>query len=221
VHRAKGNQTATEFGYPHLQAQAQQPLRDAAAINSIRYAIGDRLKTLGLPMGFWSGGRSQYNRTRQCYEKEHWVDAACVGQSGVAVTIPAGLRPLQIKATGRGSRQMCRMDKYGFPRTSAKQAKRVRGFQTGDTATRVLCMVRRVVPGGKKTGAHVGRVAVRSSGSFRVGPAEGIRWTYCSLGRVLPQHLWRSSTCGAGQVWATSGGFLAVVFMTWPGLCEI
>jgi hypothetical protein len=36
------------------------------------------------------------------------------------------------------------------------------GFQTGD-------MVRAEVPKGKHAGIHVGRVAVRASGSFRVG----------------------------------------------------
>lgn len=85
----KNNQTAAEFGYPHLQAQAKQPLKDAAAVNSIRYTIGNRLKSLGLPMGFWSGGRTKHNRIRQGYEKDHWLDAACVGESGAVVTIPA------------------------------------------------------------------------------------------------------------------------------------
>jgi 5-methylcytosine-specific restriction endonuclease McrA len=180
--QTKGTQTAAEFGYPELQAQAHQPLKDAAAVNSIRYAIGDRLKALGLPVGFWSGGRTKYNRTRQGYEKDHWVDATCVGESGVAVHIPADLRPLSIKAMGRGSRQMCRVDEYGFPRTSPKSRKRVRGFQTGD-------MVRAIAPtpatgskrGGKKAGTHVGRVAIRSTGSFRVGTTDGISWKYCSL----------------------------------------
>ncbi|MEM9954190.1 MAG: RNA-guided endonuclease IscB, partial [Chloroflexota bacterium] len=34
--QAKGNQTADEFGYPKLQAQAKKPLRDASVINSTR-----------------------------------------------------------------------------------------------------------------------------------------------------------------------------------------
>jgi hypothetical protein len=42
------------------------------------------------------------------------------------------LDPLLITANGHGSRQMCLMDKRGFPRTGPKQAKRVKGFQTGD-----------------------------------------------------------------------------------------
>lgn len=42
------------------------------------------------------------------------------------------MQALDIKAMGRGSRQMCRGDKFGFPRTKAKQFKRVSGFKTGD-----------------------------------------------------------------------------------------
>lgn len=50
---------------------------------------------------------------------------------------------------------------FGFPRTGLKQAKRVKGFQIGD-------MVRAVVPTGKKQGTYIGRVAVRSTGSFTI-----------------------------------------------------
>ena len=50
---------------------------------------------------------------------------------------------LEIKAQGRGSRQMCRMDRFGFPRTKAKSSKIVKGFQTGD-------IVKAVVTKGKK-----------------------------------------------------------------------
>ncbi len=157
-----------------ILAQARQPLKDAAAINSIRYAIGDQLKTWGLPVSFWSGGRTKHNRVRQGYEKEHWIDAACVGETGEQVHIPAQLKPLGIKARGRGSRQMCRMDRYGFPRTGPKSTKRVHGFQTGD-------LVKAVVPQGKKVGTHIGRIAVRASGSFRVGVVDGINERYCCL----------------------------------------
>lgn len=172
--QAKGSQTAAEFGHPHLLAQANQPLKDAAAVNSTRYAIGNRLKSLRLAVGFWSGGRTKFNRIRQGYEKDHWLDAACVGETGAAVMLSAGLSPLTVKAMGRGGRQMCRVDKYDFPRTGPKSHKRVNGFQTGD-------LVRAVVPTGKKAGTHTGRVAVRTSDSFRVGTVDGINWRYCNL----------------------------------------
>src|SRR5207244_7632242 len=74
--------------------------------------------------------------------------------------------PWLITATGSGCRQMCSMDKRGFPRTGPKQAKRVKGFQTGD-------LVRAHVPSGKYAGIHIGRVLVRATGSFDVRTAHG------------------------------------------------
>jgi hypothetical protein len=75
--------------------------------------------------------------------------------------------PLRIIATGHGCRQVCLMDRFGFPRTLPKQAKRVKGYQTGD-------IVRAVVPSGKKAGTYSGKVALRSSGSFNITTAQGV-----------------------------------------------
>jgi hypothetical protein len=44
-------------------------------------------QTLGLPVSFWSGSRTKFNRTQQCYPKAHWIDAACVGESGNQVSL--------------------------------------------------------------------------------------------------------------------------------------
>ncbi len=170
----KGSQTAAEYGYPNIQAQAKQPLKDVAAVNATRYAIGRALKDLGHPIGFWSGGRTKHNRLKQGYDKDHWIDAACVGETGANIYIPETLKPLQIKAMGRGSRQMCRVDKYGFPRSKPKSVKRVHGFQTGD-------IVKAIVPKGKNAGTHIGRVAIRAKGSFRVGTVDGINWKHCTI----------------------------------------
>ena len=179
---AKGNRPIQEFlsTRPDLLkkiiAGLKRPLHDAAAVNAARYALGSALKTLGLPVSFWSGGRTKFNRTGQHYPKAHWIDAACVGEAGAAVKLDPEQAPLVIVASGRGSRQMCRMDKYGFPRTGPKGARFVKGFRTGD-------LVKAVVPAGKKTGTHLGRVAVRSTGSFNVttvaGTIQGISHKYC------------------------------------------
>ncbi len=107
-----------------------------------------------------------------------WIDAACVGKSTPAQVFVDGVIPLEIKATGHNTRQMCRMDKYGFPRTSAKGPRTIKGFRTGD-------MVKAIVRSGKKIGCYVGRVAVRSSGSFNVktaaGNIQGISHRYCRV----------------------------------------
>jgi hypothetical protein len=174
----KGTRTAAEFGLPQIQALAKKPLRDAAAINSTRWALFERLKRTGFDLEMGSGGRTKFNRTQQGYPKTHWLDAVCVGASGEQVFVSEKMQPLQIKAVGRGSRQMCSMNKYGFPRTSAKQLKRVQGFQTGDIVTAI-------VTSGKKVGVYVGRVLVRSSGRFDIRTqtqrVQGISYKYCQL----------------------------------------
>lgn len=148
-----------------LKAQAKAPLKDAAAINSIRWEIGHAIRSIGLPTSFWSGGRTKRNRVAQGYTKDHWLDAVCVGETGEAVTVPEGMRPLQIKATGRGGRQVVRTDKYGFPRSKAGRCKRVRGFQTGD-------LVKLTQPKGKYAGEHAGLLAgVRRTGMFDIKTA--------------------------------------------------
>jgi 5-methylcytosine-specific restriction endonuclease McrA len=143
-----------------IKVQSKAPLRDAAAVNSARYALGNEIKAFGLRTSFWSGGRTKFNRTAQGYEKDHWIDAACVGETGAAVYIPPGFKPLPVKATGRGSHQTVRTDPYGFPRNGAGRCKRVFGFQTGDR-------VRLAQPSGKYAGTHTGRLAgIRADGRF-------------------------------------------------------
>ncbi len=96
---------------------------------------------------------------------------------------------LEVKAQGRGSRQICRMDKFGFPRTKAKGSKIVKGFQTGDivkavvTKGTLLGLLADIVPKGKKIGTYLGKVAVRVSGNFNItttlGTVQGINHKYC------------------------------------------
>jgi len=173
----KGSQTAAEFGHPNIQQQAKQPLKDAAAVNATRWALWRRMNTLGLPLEVGTGGRTKFNRVKQHYPKAHWIDAICVGESGGRVIISPNHAPLQIRATGHQSRQMCRVDKYGFPRTSPKQGRVHFGFQTGD-------MVKATVTKGVKCGTYIGRVSVRASGFFDIitptGRTQGISYRYCT-----------------------------------------
>ena len=72
---------------------------------------------------------------------------------------------------------MCRTDKFGFPCRYVPRLKFVKGFQTGD-------IVRAIVTSGKKVGKYVGRVAVRTSGSFNISASElvsGVSHKYCSI----------------------------------------
>lgn len=180
----KGNMLINDFLRNKKQLLARiiedskAPLKDAAAVNASRYAIGNALKIYSLPISFWSGGMTKCNRSRQNYQKDHWVDAACVGESGEKVFIHPRHKPLLVKAESRGSRQKCLPDRYGFPRTAPKAQKRVLGFQTGD-------IIEAKVTTGKKVGCYQGRVAVRSSGNFNVKVegkiVQGIRHDFCRI----------------------------------------
>ncbi len=155
----KGPQSAAEFGFPLIQAQAKQPLTDAAAVNATRWALYRALQTTGLPVETGTGGRTKYNRTRLGIAKSHWGDAACVGASTPEALHVAGIQPLGIRAMGHGTRQMCRTDAHGFPKAHRARQKRYFGMQTGD-------LVQAVVPTGKYVGLWVSRVVVKASGWF-------------------------------------------------------
>lgn len=182
--RNKGTQDIREFlgnkldVLTRLLAQAQTPLKDAAAINAARWELYRRLQATRLPVECGTGGHTKFNRTQRTLPKTHWLDAACIGASTPAVLHIQALHPLFIKAMGHGSRQMCRMSRYGFPRTGPKQARVVKGFQTGD-------IVKAIVPTGKKQGTYLGRVAVRKSGSFNIatpqGTIQGISHRFCRI----------------------------------------
>jgi 5-methylcytosine-specific restriction endonuclease McrA len=47
-----------------ILAQAKRPLKDAAAVNSTRWALFNRPKEAGLPVVTGSGGLTKFNRTR-------------------------------------------------------------------------------------------------------------------------------------------------------------
>jgi 5-methylcytosine-specific restriction endonuclease McrA len=146
-------------------AQAKAPLKDAAAVNSTRWALFQRLKATNLPVEVAGGGRTKWNRTRLGVPKAHCLDAACVGHMD---TIESWRQPvLSIKATGRGAYQRTRLTKHGFPRGYLTRSKSAFGFQTGD-------MVKAVVTAGRKAGAYLGRVAIRASGNFNIQTATGL-----------------------------------------------
>ncbi|QLE46543.1 HNH endonuclease (plasmid) [Nostoc sp. C052] len=158
-----------------ILAQAKKPLADAAAVNTTRWALLETLKSTRLPVETGSGGLTKFNRSQQMLEKRHWLDAACVGKS-TPVLIIKGIKPLLITANGHGSRQSCRTDKFGFPSRHVPREKIHFGFQTGD-------IVKAVVTTGKKIGNYVGKVAIRSSGSFNIstknGLIQGISHNFC------------------------------------------
>ncbi|MCJ0868052.1 RNA-guided endonuclease IscB [Streptomyces sp. AP-93] len=148
-----------------ILAQAKAPLRDAAAVNATRWALWHALDATFPTVRTASGGRTKWNRQRTGTPKTHTLDALCVGELDTVTRTPAHV--LAVTAAGRGSYARTCPDKYGFPRLRLPRQKQFFGYQTGDLA-------RAIVPTGKKTGTHTGRIAVRSNGNFNIKSAHGL-----------------------------------------------
>lgn len=175
----KGTHTAAEFGFPHLLAEGQKPLRDAAMMNATRWQLYNQLKATGLPVEGGSGGRTKMQRIAHNLPKEHYFDALCVGKSTPEqlTQMPAYVQVWTAK--GRGNRQMCGTNAYGFPIRHRARRKVYFGFQTGD-------WVHAIVPRGKYAGTHTGCILVRANGRFDISShgrrvAQGISYKYCRI----------------------------------------
>lgn len=128
-------------------------LKDAAVMNAIRHKVGDYLSAL-VPFQYHPSWLTKVNRKRQGYPKDHWVDAAVLGNNSVG--IDPKLKPVHIHCVGQGDHQMTKVNKYGFPRTSAKTLLPAFGFSTGD----LVCLDH------PTKGKWVGKVVIRSRGDF-------------------------------------------------------
>jgi hypothetical protein len=175
--QAKGDQTAEEFGHGHLMAQAKAPLKDAAAVNAIRWALYGRLRGLGLPLETGTGGLTKWNRVLRGISKTHRLDAVCAGSSTPARLWWQDVVPLHVAAMVRHSRQMCRTNDAGFPDKAPKATSVAGDLRTGD-------MVRAVVPvPSTNAGTYVGRLAIRATGSCNLktahGTIQGIHLRFC------------------------------------------
>ena len=177
----KSNLSLKEFGkkmnkdYYHLEPKKLP--KDASIVQIARNYMVKEITKLVPDTTTHDAWMTQYNRDELGLSKEHYYDALSVGEVPNKFNFLTD-KILLISAQGRGSRQMCRVDKYGFPRTSAKALKSVKGFQTGD-------IVKAVVTKGSKQGEYFGRVAVRSRGSFDIKTKNGlvkhIGYRYCRL----------------------------------------
>ncbi|MED7820904.1 RNA-guided endonuclease IscB [Streptomyces chiangmaiensis] len=162
-----------------LLAQAQAPLGDAAAMNATRWQLWQALKSPGLPVSAWSGGRTKYNRAVQGLAKSHTLDALAVGEISTSTRIVRHPDMVLVtSACGRGSYARTRTDKHGFPRLYLPRQKQHYGFSTGD-------LVRADIPRGKYQGTYTGRVAVRASGTHRIPVPGGYADTHHSNLRLL------------------------------------
>ena len=133
----KGPQTAAEFGFPQVQAQAKLPLKDAAAVNATRWALY-HAPHHGLPVET-TGGRTKYNRTRLGIAKSHWGDAACVGASTPAHLDAQACSRSVSGPWGTEHRQMCRTDAHGFPKSPPCPAEAATSGCRRAISSKLLC----------------------------------------------------------------------------------
>ncbi len=146
--------------------------------------------TIILKVECGSGGLTKYNRSTRKLPKTHWLDAVCVGKSTPEHITRTGVMPLSITAYGHGSRQMCLMDRYGFPCSSPKEKHPKHGFRTGD-------IVKAVVPAHlRRAGTHVGRMSAKASGSFTIATEKG---PVTDVGKKHCQKLQRADGYGYTQ----------------------
>ena len=144
--------------------QAKAQLKDVAAVKSTRWALFKLLKTTGLPVTIGTDARTKFNRRRFDLPKEHWIDAACVGEIESLTLLTT--QPLLVKATGHGCRQVIPMNKYGFPREGYKAKKPLPGWKTGDIVN---------VVSGKNAWLKSVRIkTVFAQGSFDIKPGDKI-----------------------------------------------
>ena len=191
----KSNLSLKEFGKKmnkdFSSLEPKKLPKDAAIVQSARNYMVKEITKLVPATTTYDAWMTKYNRDGLGLPKEHYYDALSVGE------IPASFnfltdKILVISAKGRGSRQMCRMDSHGFPRTSAKASKSVKGFQTGD-------MVKAIVPKGLKRGEYLGKVAVRSNGYFNIQTktqvVQGIGYEYCHIIQRSDGYLYDYKEC--------------------------
>lgn len=196
----KGNRSAAELGHPEVQKLVDIPLRDAAYMNATRYEIADRFSAGDLEVTTSHGGVTSMERKGLGLDKDHHVDALCVGGTAASVIDATKGHVHLARSHGRGSRQRSMPDGYGFAKSHYRlsrdrnaghkpRKRRILGFVTGD-------IVLAEVPKGRHAGVHLGRVSVRSRGSFLLttpsGGIDGISYKHC---RIL-QH-------GTGWTWTT------------------
>lgn len=177
----KSNLSLKDFGKKmnrdYSRLEPKKLPKDAAIVQSARNYMVKEITKLVFDTTTHDAWLTKYNRDELDLPKQHYYDALSVGEVPNKFIFLTD-KVLQISAKGRGSRQMCRVDRYGFPRTSAKASKFVEGFQTGD-------IVKAIVTKGSKKGEYLGRVAVRSRGSFNIetknGLVKDIGYKYCHL----------------------------------------
>ncbi|WP_424102433.1 RNA-guided endonuclease IscB [Moorena producens] len=154
----KGNKPIEEFLkkkptlLQKIKTKSKKPLKDAAAVNATRNKLVKVLREIK-PVVTGTGAQTKYNRTKLKFPKEHWIDAACVGD--IETLALRTSQPLLVTCKGQGGRQKAALNKYGYP-IRHNPLKPIKGWVTGDIA--------------KHQKLGIGKVTPRSKGSFGFTP---------------------------------------------------
>lgn len=113
---------------------AKGPLKDAQAVNTIRWKIVETLKATRLPIVYGTGGKTKWHRKQAGLPKTHYYDAACVAS---VPNTPFAISVLAIHAVGYGHRgnlgnYQTKQKAPGF-KSPYKRIEHIGGFQKLDT----------------------------------------------------------------------------------------
>jgi 5-methylcytosine-specific restriction endonuclease McrA len=107
----KGNKTAEEFGYPHIQQKATQPLKAPACLNNIRWKL---VEQLGADHTY--GYVTKYQRNKLGLEKSHVNDAFVIAGG----TNQERCRPYEVIQVRRNNRSL-QTNRKGFKPSIRRQ----------------------------------------------------------------------------------------------------
>ena len=133
--KRKGSMLVSEFLKGNSQLlikinnQLKKPMADSAAVNSTRFFLMESIKMTGIPVSCGTGGQTKWNRTRMGLDKEHWIDAACVGdvdQINIKIS-----KPLLVFCRGQGGRQRSAVNSFGYP-VRTNPLRPIHGWRSGD-----------------------------------------------------------------------------------------
>ena len=153
----KGDQTAEEFGYPHIQQQAKQPLKVTAFLNNIRWRIVEQLEA-----EHTYGYVTKYQRNKLGLEKSHINDAFVIAGG----TNQERCRPYEVMQVRRNNRSL-QKNRNGFKPSIRKQKYQLQPYDLVKYNNRIYrvkgvhCLGKRVVlenPKGKNPSVAIKNV---------------------------------------------------------------
>ncbi len=113
-----------------IKTKSKKPLKDAAAVNATRNKLVKVLSVIK-PVITGNGAQTKFNRIRLNLPKQHWIDAACVGE--VDSLVLKTNQPLRVVCKGQGGRQKAALNKCGYP-IRHNPLKPIKGWCSGDIA---------------------------------------------------------------------------------------